>query len=182
MPPGGGDKAGGGDGDGGAGDASPLDCPGVSVTTDGVLDFDVKAVTVSGRVTLDGAAMPDEGGRLVFVHAQHGATASVTLEPDGSYQVTLPGGYEIRWAGVASNCASGQPAPQVPCNAGLIKSAVGLTADGVLDLDVPAVRVSGQVTIDGGAMPAAADPRGSIVFALSGPRREFFWFSSPTAG
>jgi hypothetical protein len=43
---------------------------------------------------------------------------------------------------------------------------VQLTASGALDLDVPAVRVTGQVTLNGAPMPSGVQSRGALTFQL----------------
>ncbi len=159
---GGGDMAGGG-ADDMLGDASPLDkCPGVAINADGVLDVDVKSVKVSGWVTLAGAALPDEGARLVFVDKDSGASAGADLLPGGNYSTVLgPGTYDVRWSGAAGGCDQ----RLTPCLDGVIRAGVALTSSGVLDLDIKAVKVSGKVSFKGATLPATES--GSVLFALA---------------
>ena len=55
----------------------------------------------------------------------------------------------------------------MPCNGGPLKSGVNLMNDGVLDIDIPAVKVTGNVTLKGAALPDANVGRGSVEFALN---------------
>ena len=55
----------------------------------------------------------------------------------------------------------------MPCNDGTLLHKM-LSSDGVLDVDVPVVKVSGAVTLKGAAMPSASDERGNVLFALVG--------------
>jgi hypothetical protein len=143
---------------------------GVSVTTDGALDIDISAVTISGAVTLAGAALPTASmsrGAISFAGADGGAPASTPLGSSGavSYRVTLlRGSYDVRFTGNGAACAA-TPAPAVPCNDGRLRAALPLTATGVLDLDVPVAHVSGAVTLDGAALPTESAARGALSFA-----------------
>jgi hypothetical protein len=143
---------------------------GMSLLADGVLDLDVRVVTVSGAVTLKGAVFPDQArarGSLGFTSpagmtaapAPFGSTGAVT------YRVNLiPGTYDVVYGGDPAGCQQDTP-PAIPCNAGVIRSQINLGADGVLDLDVPAVKVTGNVTLAGGELPTATANRGALTFA-----------------
>ncbi len=143
----------------------------VALTADGALDVDVPAAKVSGAVTINGAPLAPESvqrGAIGFV--ADGATLAIPLgtQGAGTYAATLVRGtYDVRFGGNPSLCAV-PPAPQAPCNGGVIKKAVGVTADGVLDLDVPAVQVTGALTVNGAPLVTDSATRGSIVFATPG--------------
>jgi hypothetical protein len=142
----------------------------VAISADGVLDLDVPVVTVSGKVTLAGVQPPDTNrgqGGLVFALAGGASGASVQLASTGAmtYQTTLlPGHYDVTFAGDVSGCATATP-PALPCGSGPLRQGVDISSSGVLDLDVPAVHVSGAVTVNGAALPAAAAARGSLAFS-----------------
>ncbi|MCC7538607.1 MAG: hypothetical protein IT379_20450 [Deltaproteobacteria bacterium] len=141
----------------------------------GVLDLDVPAVGVRGRVTVNGAPFDplSSGGEIAF--APEGASAdtpalAVRLRglSDATYATTLfPGTYAIRWHGDTTSCALDTP-PALPCHAGTLRSDVALASDGVLDVDVPAVVVRGQVTVDGTPMADGHGERGSVAFVARG--------------
>lgn len=144
---------------GGAGGASvtePMldDCAGISLVSDGVLDVDLRAIQIAGNVTLAGATLPDEldvRGRVAFVDAQQGAHASYPLESTGeaSYTLTLPPGtYDVVFEPNPNLCTL-DALPEMPCGGGTLLTSVPLSADGVLDVDIPVASVSGTVTLDG---------------------------------
>ncbi len=160
--------------------------PAVDLTASGVLDVDLTAVLVSGRVTLNGGSMPDEAldrGRLAFVGSRgetaytdwFGASESV------SYELTLLSGtYDIRFDANESLCLN--EVPSVPCVDGLLSSSVSLTTGGVFDVDIEAVQVSGQVTLDGTALPDEARDRGRLVFmSEDGASAYTAWFGATGA-
>jgi len=132
----------------------------VTLTTDGVLDVELSPVRISGRVTLNGAPLPDGPGQLVFSTGDD-ASVTVPLDPDGArYEVTLtPGDYAVRH--VATGACGGAEGARLPCGADLGTHALG--ASGVLDLDVRSVQISGAVTVNGAPM-AAGVARGALTF------------------
>ena len=142
---------------------------GVSLLADGVLDLDVRVVTVTGAVTLKGAAFPDQTrsrGALGFTSSAGMTAAPAAFASTGAvtYRVNLiPGMYDVSYGGDAAGCQQDTP-PAIPCNGGVIKPQINLAADGVLDLDVPAVKVSGNVTLAGAVLPTATANRGALTF------------------
>ena len=157
-----------------AGAPPPLPCTGgpisrgLALMTDGVLDADLKRVQVTGSVTLKGAAMPTataNRGALVFSQAGGGTTSTPSFGTSGNvtYGLSLwPGTYDVQFAANTALCVAGSPAPAVPCVGGPARAGVSLASDGVLDVDVPAVSVSGTVTLNGSALPTETLSRGSI--------------------
>jgi hypothetical protein len=141
----------------------------VSISQDGGLDFDLHAVKVSGTVTVNGQPMVDEPldrGAIVFDSGGQGALA-VGLGKTGPAQYAatlLRGSYDVRFSGDGELCGQGV-APSIPCNNGLLRQALSITTDGGLDLDVPAVKISGSVTLQGGAFPDLPAGRGTLRFA-----------------
>ncbi|MBA3547832.1 MAG: hypothetical protein H0T76_15220 [Nannocystis sp.] len=150
----------------------PLPCTGgvliptVNILADGVLDLDIPAVTVSGKVTQNGAVMPDDvgdRGHIEFVGAAGELVATAGFEAAGpvTYAVALfPGTYDVSFAGNAALCSEG--AAKVPCNRGELQHGVALQASGVLDLDVSKVDVTGVVTVNGAVVPDGTGDRGAI--------------------
>ena len=130
----------------------------VSLTSDGVLDLDVRAVRVQGQVTLRGAALP-EGSRGSIVFGSEAGQLAAPISSSGAsrYDVhLLSGRYDVRYAPPA--CGTGE----LPCNGGELRAGLELSADGVLDVDLPSVRVRGAVTLAGAAFPDATGSRGAV--------------------
>ena len=98
-----------------------------------------------------------------------GATASSTSfgsSGDATYTLSLwPGIYDARFSANQALCVQGASAPAVPCVGGLVHAGAALQSDGVLDVDILPVKVSGKVTLLGAALPTEAVDRGSISFA-----------------
>jgi len=149
---------------------------GVALTADGTLDLNLQSVTVTGRVTLKGATMPDQTrtrGSLTFRGSRDasagGTTGVFASTGDVTYRLILfPGMYDVLYNGDQAGCTQTSPAPLFPCNSGLVKQAVTLTTSGVLDVDIPMVKVTGAVTLNGATMPDATTSRGSLTFGATG--------------
>ncbi len=147
------------------------DCLGIPLTSDGLLDLDVKVVQVSGVVTLNGEDLPTEDlgrGSLLFHETNSGTSLDVPLEQEGlfSYSVMLsPGVYRIELGANQSLCDQESPS-KMPCNSGVLLEGIVLDLDGVLDLDIPAVQVAGNVTLKDNQMPPESGDRGSLLFQL----------------
>jgi len=94
-----------------------------AIETDGVLDLDVRSVTLSGAVTLNQAPLPaapaDRGSIDIARAPAEGADgASISLGTDSppSYAVTLAAGrHAFLHAANAALCSGSEPAPAVPC-------------------------------------------------------------------
>lgn len=144
-------------------------CPGISLKNDGVLDLDIKSVHVQGDVTLNGGPLPNtngDRGRLYFTNKTVVIPAEVPLDSSGAlhYDVTLPPGtYDIVLQANEQLC-DGKQAPAMPCVGGLVKDGVSLGSDGVLDIDIPAVTVQGNVTLAKNPLPGGGKSRGRLGF------------------
>ncbi len=150
-------------------------CTGVDLTQKGTLDIDLKAVKVSGKVTLNGKALVQADsanfGRLTLTDAtglsQMGAVTA-SIDTDGTYHTTIaPGTYDVIYD------ANGQCNAQTstwPCGNHIVKSKVTLSADGVLDVDIPSVKATGKVTLAGQAVPQTV-ALGYIGFADTDPTK-----------
>lgn len=162
-------------------DAAAVPCNGgvvmaeVALTTSGSLDVDVPTVTVRGDVTVNGAPMPNESserGALVIAHAGDDSGAGLVTKGFGSdgpasYAVSLVAGtYDVTFVGNSALCLG--PPSLVPCNAAKVATGVDLTASGSLDVDVPAVTVHGDVTVNGAPMASEESSRGALNFAPVG--------------
>ena len=156
--------------DGGAGEGSAdafAACKGVDFQTSGTFDVDLKAVHIRGRVTVDGAAASGSAvdvGRITFTSTALRGATSTAIATDASYETTLaPGTYDIGYQ-PDSTCSTITTAGAWPCNAHVLKQGVALSADGVFDLDLPTVVVSGAVTLKGQAFATQS----SITFTEAG--------------
>jgi hypothetical protein len=158
------------------GDVPPTPCVGgpvlaeIDLQSSGVLDIDIPLIEVAGAITLAGGALPDEtGDRGALVFARDVDAVSVALESSGpkSYVVGLmPGEYAIAYAANPGLC-DGVTAPAMPCGGGPLQK-LALMASGTLDLDIPVIAISGQVTLDGAGLPDQPADRGSLVFTGAG--------------
>jgi hypothetical protein len=166
-----GSNARGGAGAGVSGTGGIVDCEGIDPSQSGVLDLDLAAVTVTGAVTLAGNALPDEAGSrgaLLFQTADGRSSARVELGSTGAknYALRLPPGiYEVSLEANAELCAWPN-APNMPCGGGRLVSRAALRTDGVLDVDIPVVSVSGNVTLEGSGLSETAK-RGAVLFTAS---------------
>jgi len=148
-------------------------CKGVEFQNAGTFDVDLKAVRVRGKVTVDGAAssFPEEAGRVTFTLKAPGAkgAAATTITAAGQYETTLtPGTYDIGYAPDTQACASSTSTSAWPCNGHVIKEAVAITKDGVVDLDLATVVVRGAVKLKGQAWPGTSGYP-SVVFSETTP-------------
>jgi hypothetical protein len=126
-----------------------------ALTKDTSIDFDPKTVAVSGTVTLDGKAMPDNGlsttqqrGYLRFVRQDSGKTISVPLGNQGaaSYQTTLYAGrYDVELDPRGSSYQDALPAYRI-----VLARDVDLAgASKTLDYDLSTITITGAVTLNG---------------------------------
>ena len=95
------------------------------LSSDGVLDVDIRAVTVSGTATLNGQPLPTtttDRGSLRFTRAAGGggATYSFGTSGAGTYRVRLlQGTYNVDYVANPGLCASAAAeAPPLPCTGG----------------------------------------------------------------
>ena len=132
---------------------------GIALTESGSLDLDLGTVRVTGRITLDGAALPNAAYawpqiELRGVDGSSGALVDLDGTRSSQYDVrVLPGTYDVVYSERSPAC-TGTP---YPCQlAVVVKTAVAIDKAGVLDIDLPTVHVAGRVTLDGAAPPAAS--------------------------
>lgn len=118
----------------------------VALSTDGVLDLPVPAVSVSGVVRLDGA--PAATG-LSFEWIDDGEPFVVPLS-GGAYDVQMvPSTYDLRVAAPLEACEPGRALPCVPAT---VRRAVAMQTSGVLDVDVETLEVTGRITVAGASL------------------------------
>jgi len=143
---------------------------GLQLTGPGTLDLDLEVIEVSGVVTVNGAAMSasssgGERGRIRFEDDEGGVETGLGHSGPASYQVALfTGVYEVRVENYTDCPATGTPA--IPCQERVLRSGLSLLGPGTLDLDLPVVTVSGQVTVNGTAMgnSVTGSQRGQLLF------------------
>lgn len=160
-----------------SGEAPPTPCVGgpvlasLDLSSSGTLDVDIPLIEIGGAITLAGGALPDESGdRGAVVFGRDVAdAATVALGAAGPKDYVLgllPGQYAISYTANPGLC-DGVTAPAMPCGGGPLQT-LELKTSGVLDVDIPVVEISGQVTLAGGALPEQSVDRGSVVFAGAG--------------
>jgi len=157
--------------------APSMPCGGGTLSTlplmsSGVLDVDVPVVAIAGKVTLAGATLPDQTsdrGSVVFSGSgEAGLALPLGTGPFDGYAVTLmPGSYDVAYMSGAEECV-GPPDDAMPCGGGRLVAGVSLASDGVLDLDIPAIEISGRVTYIGEGLPSLGDPRGALSWSSTG--------------
>jgi len=149
-------------------EAAPVPCNrgmlrrGLPLENDGVLDVDLPTARVRGVIRHHGGALESPGGRLVFVR-EDGGEIGTPARTEGYDVRLLRGIYDVWWDGEGLACDT-----PLPCVSGPLREGVAFQADGVLDLDLPSVAVSGRVTLRGAAFPDGGGPRGGLRFNLRG--------------
>ena len=125
------------------------------VVVDGLTEFsvDVPVIELEGSFTLNGVAPPFsvyENGEILLRDLATGAVVSVGHTRDRAWSARIvPGTYDVLYSRLTGGSV-------VPANElALLESAVQLDADGVLDVDVPVVTLSGDFRLDGAPFPAS---------------------------
>jgi hypothetical protein len=134
---------------------------GIEIDADRTLDVDVASVLVQGDITIAGAAPPGsaiENGELFLRDARSGAVSKIGETMNGTYAVRLiPGEYDVLYSRKAG-------ASIVPWNTlGLVEPGIDIGASGILDIDIPRVELSGQITLNGEEPPASAYENGHLL-------------------
>ena len=125
-------------------------------------DIDVRATTVSGAVTINGVAATDpttKGEGSIFLrNATDTALLGSTANASGTYSaLVIPGTYDLYFGFSAAGTA-------VPNNArAKLRSGVVVGASPLhLDVDIPTTKVSGTVTVNGGAITNTNGGEGTV--------------------
>ncbi len=141
----------------------------INLTGNGGLDLDLPVITLSGVVTVNGLEMgPSPGSRsrgLVLLADQEGTTLMDDVGPSGpaNYSVRLfAGTYDVDFTNPV-DCPQGA----VPCQTENLYKDLQLATDGVLDLALEVLVLSGQITLNQAAMPDSVSgvDRGLVRFA-----------------
>ncbi len=143
------------------------------LTHDTTLDVDVRTVTLTGGVMLNGAALPDNTraaasrASLVFTHKLSSGRVSVPLGPKGpgQYSVMLyPGAYELA---IEPGPATEQNV--LPPYTHVVRGEVEVQQSGSMDVELKTVTVTGALTLNGAELPNnGVTPRGELRFAPAG--------------
>ncbi len=141
---------------------------GAALTASGALDFDVKTVQVSGKLTKNGVRVADDvtdRGYLIFT-LQNGnsrAMPSFGVTGEATYLGELfAGTYDIRYQ-QSVYCKNGGA---IPCQSIVLRTKAAIGASGALDFDVKTVQVSGKLTKNGVRVADDVTDRGSLIFTL----------------
>lgn len=156
-------------------DVQPMPCVAglikrVSLTASGVYDLDLRSHRLSGHVTMNGQTLPNAPtarGQLMLALKDGGSAATASLGTSGTPSWSLhvlQGAYAVSYL---SNDRACTPSWPMPCNSGTLRTGVSVTASGVLDLDLPAVQLSGRLTQDGSPLPESQG-RGRLEFERVG--------------
>jgi hypothetical protein len=132
----------------------------VPVTDGGVTPIDIPHVMLTGELTINGEPPPASEFDDAVVHLQGVGNDDLVLvgnTHDGSYVVNvIPGTYDVYYA---QETAGGT----VPENKrARVLTSVPVDNDGVLDIDVEAVAISGNFTLAGELPPSSVYEDGSI--------------------
>jgi hypothetical protein len=130
------------------------------------LDVDIPAVSLSGKITVNGQVPRSPFGSVVLRGVQGGDSAVLGRTGDMNYipKLVVPGTYDIHYAW---NSADSSETIDVPRNqnARIRQGVVLQGASAALDVDIPAVQMSGKITING-ALPKSTF--GSVVLRSGG--------------
>jgi hypothetical protein len=135
----------------------------VVLTDSGALNVDIPAVALSGTITMNGGPPPQEVYQNGYVYLRNRVTKDAVRlgeTRDGSFVVpVIPGDYEVFYV-------LKEGGMQVPANANarLEQAAIPNTpeAGATLDIDIPAVILRGDFTINGSTPPDSQYDTGAI--------------------
>lgn len=158
------------DTDGTAWNGCETRCDGLDVHASGTRDFDLKSVSLSGRLLLDGEVAPPGAtrGSLLFfgLGAKRPLVVSLPARGAPEWQATLLSGvYRVVFR-KSDDCRSGL----LPCGEQVLSASHLVEVSGAVDFDVrstPAptrARVSGELRVNDEALADARAERGSVSF------------------
>jgi len=143
---------------------------GLAVSQNAQKTYDLKTVTASGEVTLNGATIPDEAGgntrgNIRFTEIATAAEMGASLGTTGpaTYSLTLyTGTYKVTYFGDSAQRV-------LPTLNHQFDASVTLNQDTQKTYDLRVVTVSGEITVNGTTVPdeTGATTRGTIQFAES---------------
>ncbi|HND11194.1 MAG TPA: hypothetical protein PLY80_12195, partial [Pseudomonadota bacterium] len=122
---------------------------------DGKLNVDIQAITLTGRITVNGVVPPAERfGTVTLRNSTTGDSVALGMLTDASYtpKQIIPGVYDVYYAWDTTDTVN---PPALPRNQkALIRSGVTLTSTQTFNVDIPTVTLSGQITVNGVVPPA----------------------------
>ena len=139
---------------------APGDAGGCVVATGGVLDWDVSPITLTGHLTVNGAATGLNGsGQFWLVDRATGDEALLGDTYTSSYSAAvLPKTYDVVYRYTATTIAAAQ---RTAGNSNrVVRTGVSLTSTATLDADIQAVPISGTFTVNG--QPPVSGITGSV--------------------
>ncbi|MDI1449614.1 hypothetical protein, partial [Polyangium sp. 6x1] len=150
--------SGGGGGDGGGGGTEPV-CTNL-IEDLGNANVDIPAITLSGAITVNGQ-VPAAGNKTSSVRLRNlktGDSVMLGRPGDATYpaKLVVPGTYDLyyHWDQTDSQA--------LPRNEGVrLKSGIELTSSQTFDVDIPAITLSGAITVNG-QVPAAGNKTSAV--------------------
>jgi hypothetical protein len=138
----------------------PSDAGSCVVATGGVLDWDVSPITLTGHLTVNGAATGLNGrGEFWLVDRATGDEALLGDTYTSSYSAAvLPKTYDVVYSYSPTTIAAAQYSPGNSQR--VVRAGVSLTSSATLDADIQAVPISGTFTVNG--QPPGSGITGSI--------------------
>lgn len=132
----------------------------------GTLDVDVRPATVSGRFTINGSAVSGAALASIVLSDQSTRTTAPLASAVGDYSApVMPGTYDLYYVWITD--AEGAPRNQFrTIRRGVVVPPGGTT----LNVDVPAVAVSGRITVNGAPPPAGSRARLTLKDATGAER------------
>ncbi len=139
--------------------------------TSGSLNFNMNTARLYGRVTFNGSTPDDEyddrRGMPMLINGDQDALA-LPVKRDGDTlrytAVVLHGAWRIGWSGNPELCQDPEADHAFPCHAGVFGEPRDIQTSGELAIDVPSVKLTGAVTLDGAQLPDEAQARGQLSF------------------
>jgi len=113
-----------------------------------VLDADVPATTVSGVITINGAALAAGDTVNLSLRNAAGDTVPIAASSTGSYSArVVPGSYDVTYTAGDAAPGTTTPANQLALIAtGVV---IGAAAPTRLDVNIPSATVAGSIAING---------------------------------
>jgi hypothetical protein len=132
----------------------------VFVTNNGVLNIDVPVIQLSGAFTVNGAPTPvteTESGRISFFDAETNTKVQLGETPTQTYvRLLIPGTYDVHYEGLTG-------ANVMPANSSArFQKNVALLANGVFNINLPVVEISGKFRVNGAPAPNSATENSHI--------------------
>lgn len=139
---------------------NPGDCPcGQVGGAGGVWNIDVPSVRIQGAFRLNGQSFPASflhGANFFLRNADTGDEVYLGLSNNDTFdRRVVPGKYDVIYEHKIGT--------DVPLNSEALLQQIDLAADQVLNIDVPAVRMTGAFRLDGAVPPASAGETGRIL-------------------